>query len=115
MDTDEHELTRILRNNVAYDNLVGAVFQAPGAVYTHSNNSWDFTVTIDAADFASIPETPEIGFEILSASRQEDGSLPDLGDYFHLAPGSDLIDAGTNVGLPYSGSAPDLGAFEYTG
>jgi hypothetical protein len=30
----------------------------------------------------------------------------------HLAPGSDLIDAGVNVGLPYSGSLPDLGCFE---
>jgi len=29
-----------------------------------------------------------------------------------LAAGSDLIDAGTNVGLPFNGTAPDLGAFE---
>ena len=29
-----------------------------------------------------------------------------------LAPSSRLIDAGTDVGLPYHGSAPDLGAFE---
>ena len=31
----------------------------------------------------------------------------------HLAEGSDLIDSGTDLGLPYSGSAPDLGAFEF--
>jgi hypothetical protein len=30
----------------------------------------------------------------------------------HLASGSRLIDAGTVVGLPFNGSAPDLGAFE---
>jgi hypothetical protein len=41
--------------------------------------------------------------------------LPDLGGYFKLAEGSDAIDAGIDVGLPYVGSAPDLGAFEYDG
>ncbi len=30
----------------------------------------------------------------------------------HLTSGSYLIDAGLNVGLPYNGAAPDLGAFE---
>ena len=30
-------------------------------------------------------------------------------DFLRLAPGSHLIDAGVNVGLPYNGSAPDLG------
>jgi parallel beta-helix repeat protein len=32
---------------------------------------------------------------------------------FHLQANSPAIDAGINVGLPYFGSAPDLGAFEY--
>ena len=31
----------------------------------------------------------------------------------HLASTSDLVNAGTNVGYPYYGSAPDIGAFEY--
>lgn len=30
----------------------------------------------------------------------------------HLVAGSDLIDAGVNIGSPYTGVAPDLGAFE---
>jgi hypothetical protein len=29
-----------------------------------------------------------------------------------LAADSDLIDAGANIGLPFFGTAPDLGAFE---
>ncbi len=33
--------------------------------------------------------------------------------YYTLSPGSPLIDAGTNVGLPFQGSAPDIGAFEF--
>ncbi|PYS14001.1 MAG: hypothetical protein DMG15_09440, partial [Acidobacteria bacterium] len=36
---------------------------------------------------------------------------PGTGD-FHLQPNSPVLGNGTNVGLPYSGSAPDLGAFE---
>jgi hypothetical protein len=32
---------------------------------------------------------------------------------FHLQAGSPAIDAGIDVGLPYSGEAPDLGAYEF--
>lgn len=35
-----------------------------------------------------------------------------VGDY-HLQSSSPVINKGINVGLPYSGSAPDLGAYEY--
>jgi hypothetical protein len=45
------------------------------------------------------------------APRQADGNLPVLPNLRPTA-GSTLIDKGVNVGLPYSGSAPDLGAFE---
>jgi hypothetical protein len=44
--------------------------------------------------------------------RQADGSLPVLPN-LRLAANSSLIDKGTNVGLPYNGKAPDLGAFEF--
>ncbi len=37
--------------------------------------------------------------------------MPDI-TAFHLVAGSDLIDKGVNAGLPFSGKAPDLGAFE---
>jgi hypothetical protein len=43
--------------------------------------------------------------------RKADGSLPDV-KYFKLVDDSELIDAGVDVGLPYNGSAPDIGAFE---
>ena len=45
------------------------------------------------------------------AARQADGSLPAL-PYLRLAATSTLIDKGVDVGLPYLGAAPDLGAFE---
>jgi len=34
------------------------------------------------------------------------------GGNYHLLPGSPAIDKGLNVGIPYYGAAPDLGAFE---
>lgn len=45
------------------------------------------------------------------AARPADGGLPVLPD-LRLASSSTLIDKGVNVGLPFLGSAPDLGAFE---
>ena len=45
--------------------------------------------------------------------RKADGSLPDT-KFLHLKAGSKCINAGTDIGLPFSGSAPDLGAFEFS-
>ena len=70
------------------------------------NNSWQLPVTVTAADFASMSETDA------AAPRQADGSLPNNG-FARLVAGSDLIDKGVDVGLPYYGSAPDLGAYEF--
>ncbi len=38
---------------------------------------------------------------------------PLLNDDYTLQPGSPAIDAGVDVGLPYIGAAPDIGAFEH--
>src|SRR5690606_32428278 len=40
------------------------------------------------------------------------GARPD--PYYMPQAGSPLIDKGMDVGFPYSGSAPDIGAFEYS-
>lgn len=39
---------------------------------------------------------------------------PQLKPDYTLSPGSIAIDKGTNVGMPFSGKAPDIGAFEST-
>lgn len=91
----------ILRNNVAF----------PASLSNNSGvddatNSWSLSgVTVSAGDFQS---TSIVG---LDGPRQADGSLPFLAS-FRLANGSDLIDKGADVGLPFRGAAPDLGAFE---
>lgn len=72
---------------------------------TLNNNYFDLPVSITAADFISFDDT------LLMAPRKADGSLPDT-DFFRLAPGSDLIDAGYDIGFTYNGAAPDLGYLE---
>jgi len=69
------------------------------------DNSWLPPFTVDNTDFLSVDTTGVTG------ARQPDGSLPEL-QFMHLATGSDLIDGGVDVGLPFNGLAPDLGAFE---
>lgn len=92
-----------VKNNISYDNA-GTYYRVIGTDNS-TNNSWDGSVSISDADFASLDPTGVTG------ARQADGSLPDI-DFLRLISDSDLIDRGKDVGLPYEGSAPDLGAFE---
>ena len=112
-----------MRNNVSYNNRSSDYSQVGiyrPSVYVESNNTWKSTqqvndwpgwiknpaVTVTDADFISLDASQ------LKHPRKPDGSLPDI-TFLKLAAGSDLIDAGIDVGLPYSGSAPDLGYAEY--
>jgi len=88
----------IIKNCISY---AGAVAISSG---TQERNSWQ-GFTVSSADFLSLDTA------LVAAPRNPDGSLP-ASTLLHLAPGSSMIDAGVDVGLPYNGSAPDLGAFE---
>jgi Right handed beta helix region len=90
-----------LRNDVAYTGTLTSNMTGTDA----AGNSWDLGITLSDAQFQSVSTT---GWD---APRRGNGGLPNL-PYLRPAPGSDLIDAGTDVGLPYKGEAPDLGAFE---
>jgi len=76
-----------------------------GTFVVETTNSWMSPFVVTSDDFVSIDPSEATGL------RKADGSLPDI-TFMHLAAGSDLIDGGTNVGLPYNGSGPDLGCFE---
>ncbi len=92
--------TLTLKNCVSYDGNVQL-----GSFAVQEANSWMPPFTVTAEDFVTL-DTASV-----SGARQADGSLPEIG-FLHLAEGSDLIDAGVDVGLPFMGAAPDLGAFE---
>jgi hypothetical protein len=90
-----------LRNNIAYTGTL--VSNVSGANDAH--NSWNLREIMSDAQFEDVSTT---GWD---APRQADGSLPRL-NHLHLTSHSTLINKGTDVGLPYKGTAPDLGAFE---
>ena len=71
----------------------------------NTDNSWNLPVTVSAADFLSMAEDEAM------QPRAADGSLPAIA-FLHLADDSDLVDRGVDVGLPFTGAGPDLGAFE---
>lgn len=127
-DQNSHKDGLTLYNCLAFNNLYNYFFEetptsgkvmtfancvslAPGKVSTFPagtieiTNSWNLSVTVENSDFVILTE------EAAMAPRQADGSLPNNG-FGKLVAGSDLIDKGTNVGLPYLGAAPDLGAIE---
>ena len=82
----------------AYGSLHGAAVQ--------QTNSWLAPFApVTSADFLSVDTAGVRG------PREADGSLPDL-PFLHLAPGCPMIDAGVELGIPFNGRAPDLGAFE---
>jgi hypothetical protein len=97
-DVDPGE-RHLLRNNIS----VGGTDTIANADAQY--NSWNGGVSASDADFVSLD------LSLATVTRSLDGSLPET-DLFRLRSDSDLVNAGTDVGLPYSGSAPDLGAFE---
>ncbi len=78
---------------------------------TNQYNTWNTGFSCSASDFQSLNVTQML------LPRKSDGSLPDI-TLLHLVSTSGMINMGTTVGLPayvsYSGSAPDLGAYEYS-
>ncbi len=94
-----------LRNNIAFDNGTNLINDNQVQI-DDEFNTWNIGFSVSTSDFQSIDTTGVDG------PRQDDGSLPDL-DFLKIAPDSDLIDAGSDLGLPYFGAAPDLGAFEW--
>ncbi len=91
----------IMRNNIGYPNKNSNMEGVDTA-----QNSWDLGITPADSDFVSVSD---MGFKM--APRQADGSLPNL-DFMKLSATGNMIDKGEDVGLPYAGTAPDLGCFE---
>jgi hypothetical protein len=90
--------------------LTNCVSDGASGVNLASGVSWLVETTDNFAaansNFVSVDPTAAYG------ARKTDGSLPDI-TFMHLAAGSTLINSGTDVGLPYHGSKPDLGCFEF--
>lgn len=86
--------------------VVGSTGSVTATATDITNNSWQNGLVANASDYEGLDGSQ------LSAPRQADGSLPNI-PFAKLIAGSDLIDKGIDVGLPYIGAAPDVNCYEY--
>ncbi len=92
----------ILKNNISFQ---GNISIADSSIV--EKNSWQgFIVSIN--DFLSLDTNG------VTDLRNLDGEINET-NFLHLNLNSMMVDAGVQVGLSYSGTAPDLGAYETIG
>lgn len=92
-----------ITNNISYNDAGRDI----GGSAIETTNSWQGGLTVTSGDFQSTDDTQ------LDDARNVDNTLPTI-TFMKLALGSDLIDAGTDVGLPFTGTDPDIGYTEYS-
>ena len=92
----------IMRNNIGFPNK-NSNMDGVDSMF----NTWDLNIAEAASDFVSTSDAGCLG------PRQADGSMPAACNFLKLKAGSPLIDKGKDVMLPFVGTAPDLGAYEY--
>ena len=94
----------VVRNNLSFAGGSSDTFRA-GSLLT--SNSWQVITSpaVSASDVLSVDTS------IATAPRNADGSLPSW-PFLRPVPAGRLIDQGVILTEPYTGAAPDLGAFE---
>lgn len=102
--TDVPGYGHILRNNLGHRGN-SEVINVNLAACDSASNYYELLVTVSDADFESLDEA------LLTAPRQPGGELPVL-PFTRLVDGSDLIDMGVALGVPFAETSPDLGCYE---
>ncbi|WP_187270239.1 right-handed parallel beta-helix repeat-containing protein [Pontibacter qinzhouensis] len=100
----------VMKNNVSYltrsdreHHLITEIDEREGVnILSHNTFMNPGIGTPTAADFISLDQSQ------LTLPRKPNGDLPDV-TFMVPAPGSKLVGAGIDVGLPFTGSSPDLG------
>lgn len=95
----------ILKNNLSYKGRSGETTYLSAEGNELVTNTFNMDITFSDDDFSSVDESG------LMAARKEDGSLPDI-EFMQIAQTSPVMDTGTDIGFPFSGAAPEPGAFE---
>ena len=120
----------VLKNNIAFPNKLSQIGECWEKISSQNidhyvecpageNNTWNLKLDLTEDDFMSLndPSMTVTGKDLSTIAgilgpRKADGSLPDV-DFLRLKKGSRAIDKGEDIGFPFAGDAPDLGAFEY--
>jgi len=102
--TDVDGYGQKLRNNLSFKSRADlAKFDATKS--DAANNSFTLDLKPNVEDFLSLDEGE------LMRPRQANGDLPVI-NFLHLAEKSSLRDKGVDIGFPFKGARPQLGAFE---
>jgi hypothetical protein len=102
--TDVPGYGHVMRNNLSYKSS----YDIRNVNYGECDiayNSYDLSLGLTDEDFLSLDEA------LLVQPRNPDGSLTET-EFMRLAPGSKALDKGVDIGYPFYGTAPDLGAWE---
>lgn len=103
----DYPLKHIIKNNISYSNNNGVYPECYISKESdQTNNSWNGFIITDA-DFVSVDSLGIDGKRIVG------NILPNI-NFLKLAQTSGLIARGVNVGLPFSGETPDIGAWQST-
>ncbi len=120
----------VLKNNIAFPNKLSQIGECWEKITSQNidhyvecpageNNTWNLKLDLTEDDFMSLddPSMTVTGEDLskmagILGPRNADGSLPNV-DFLKLKKGSRAIDKGEDLGFPFVGEAPDLGAFEY--
>jgi hypothetical protein len=97
--------SHVVRNNVA----IGTVSIGSTATYPsiQMSNTWQVLSTVNTNDFL------DTDYSWALAPRRDDGGLPE-NPFLRPVPTGRLVNKGMDLGSPFVGSAPDLGAYETT-
>ncbi len=102
--TDVNGFGHTLRNNLAYKGRA-SISRIDPSKCDAKHNSFLPALAIRDEDFVNLDEAE------LIRPRRADGELPSI-DFLRPSPGGAPVDKGVDVGLPFRGAAPDLGAIE---
>ncbi len=97
----------VYRNDLAFSHAGKMLLSNnTNTVADDADNSWTLPITLTDTEFQSVSD---VGMD---GPRGADGSLPCVG-FLRPQAASDFIGKGKDIGLPFSGPAPDLGAFQH--
>lgn len=104
--TDVPSYDQLMKNNLGYRGKSEVRNLGAASENDVAGNYFTLPVTVARDDFLSMDES------LLTQPRKANGDLPDIA-LLRLRGGSDLIDQGVDIGFPFEGLRPDLGAFEF--
>jgi hypothetical protein len=107
-------LNLVIQRNIAYGNEVGFFIDSTIDSEFYNNTGYGNGLGVFQSNNTGLDDENNLYYANTSPPNEASNPLfvnPGAGD-FRLGGGSPAIDAGVDVGLPFNGSAPDLGALE---